>query len=398
VAPERVAHARIESIIVIRKRVFMSAPFFVPTIVLAAALSGLMAGCSEKPAPPPAVQAEPAQPPLKPGQVRVKAASLKYMDIQELSQAGAGRVVWAPARMVFRDEMVSEVASPVAGRLVDVSAKVGDTVKVGTPLASISSPEASRIRGDYQTAVVELRVAEAEARRQQMMTDKGIGIASELFVAQARLQEARHAVDTASRASAYLGNGGSDVIQLRSPRAGVVITRTAVPGASVTSDTGSLFTVGDPTALWITADVFENDLRGVREGATVRVEMPSLDQPVTGKVQRVGSSLNAQTRRATVFVSLDQPNPNLRAGMLARVGITTTAPAGMSVPINAVLIKDGQRSIVFVQVAETTFEARTVTLGQPSNGFIPVLSGLNPGEKVVVKGGLLLDGSANQLL
>jgi cobalt-zinc-cadmium efflux system membrane fusion protein len=387
VAPERVAHARIESIIVIRKRVFMSAPFFVPTIVLAAALSGLMAGCSEKPAPPPAVQAEPAQPPLKPGQVRVKAASLKYMDIQELSQAGAGRVVWAPARMVFRDEMVSEVASPVAGRLVDVSAKVGDTVKVGTPLASISSPEASR-----------MRVAEAEARRQQMMTDKGIGIASELFVAQARLQEARHAVDTASRASAYLGNGGSDVIQLRSPRAGVVITRTAVPGASVTSDTGSLFTVGDPTALWITADVFENDLRGVREGATVRVEMPSLDQPVTGKVQRVGSSLNAQTRRATVFVSLDQPNPNLRAGMLARVGITTTAPAGMSVPINAVLIKDGQRSIVFVQVAETTFEARTVTLGQPSNGFIPVLSGLNPGEKVVVKGGLLLDGSANQLL
>jgi len=68
------------------------------------------------------------------------------------------------------------------------------------------------------------------------------------------------------------------------------------------------------------------------------------------------------------------------------------------VPINAVLIKDGQRSIVFVQVAETTFEARTVMLGQPSNGFIPVLGGLNPGEKVVVKGGLLLDGSANQLL
>lgn len=376
----------------------MSAPFSVSTIVLVAAMAGALGACSDKPAPTPAAQTEPAQAPLVAGQVRVKAASLKYIEIQEMSQAGAARTVWAPARMVFRDEMVSEVASPVGGRLVEVQAKIGDAVKVGSPLASISSPDASRIRSDYSSALVELRVAEAEAKRQRMMVEKGIGIESELIVAEAKLQEAKHSVDASSRAAAYLGNGSSDVITLRSPRAGVVINRTAIPGASVGSDSGSLFTVGDPTALWITADVFESDLRGVQEGASVQVEMPALDQPARGKVQRISSSLNAQTRRATVFVSLDQPNPSLRAGMLARVGIATTAPDGLSVPINAVLIKDGQRSIVFVQVGETTFEARNVNLGQPSNGFIPVLSGLNPGEKVVVKGSLLLDGSANQLL
>lgn len=376
----------------------MSVHFSVVTIVLATAMSATLVGCSDKPAPAPAAQVEPAQPPLGPGQVRVKAASLKYIDIQEMTSAGAARTVWAPARVVFRDEMVSEVVAPVSGRLVEVSAKIGDTVKAGQTLASVSSPEASRIRSDLSNATVELRVAEAEAKRQRMMVEKGIGIEAELLVAEAKLQEARHSVDTASRAAAYLGQGGSDVITLRAPRSGVVISRTAIPGASVGTDSGALFTVGDPTALWVTADVFENDLRGVREGAAVQVEMPALDRPVPGKVQRISSALNAQTRRATVYVSLDQSYSNLRSGMLARVGIATTAPDGLSVPVNAVLIKDGQRSIVFVQVGETTFEARAVTLGQPSGGFIPVLGGITAGDKVVVRGGLLIDGSANQLL
>lgn len=84
--------------------------------------------------------------------------------------------------------------------------------------------------------------------------------------------------------------------------------------------------------------------------------------------------------------------------MLARAGIQSRATEGLSVPVTAVLIKDGQRSIVFVQVSDNVFEARTVALGQPSNGYIPVLSGIRPGDKVVTKGSLLLDGAANQLL
>jgi len=156
--------------------------------------------------------------------------------------------------------------------------------------------------------------------------------------------------------------------------------------------------VGDPNALWINADVFESDLSTIVQGASVQIVVPSLDRPLSGKVLRVGSSLNAQTRRGQVFITLDGSNPNLRAGMLARAGIQTRTAEGLSVPVTAVLIKDGERSIVFVQVADTVFEARTVVLGQPSNGYIPVLSGVQPGDKVVTKGGLLLDGAANQLL
>lgn len=70
----------------------------------------------------------------------------------------------------------------------------------------------------------------------------------------------------------------------------------------------------------------------------------------------------------------------------------------MLIPVTAVLIKDESRSIVFVQTGEQQFEARTVVLGRPSRGMVPVVSGLKSGEKIVVRGGLLLDGAASQLL
>ena len=70
----------------------------------------------------------------------------------------------------------------------------------------------------------------------------------------------------------------------------------------------------------------------------------------------------------------------------------------MLIPVTAVLIKDGDRSLVFVQVDEGVFEARTVVLGQPLRGMVPVQSGLKAGDRIVVRGGLLLDGAASQML
>ncbi len=359
---------------------------------------GMLAGCSPEAAITSASETPLVLAPLAEGQVRVKAASLKFMDIQVMDSAADPHVVWAPARIAFREDHVSEVTAPVSGRVIDVQGKVGDIVKIGTPLATIASPDASRIRGELSNAQIELQVAQAEAKRQQLMMEKGIGIEAESLVAQARLQEARHRQEVAMRAASYLGKGGGDALVLTSPRAGVVLNRGVVPGASVGAETGPLFTVGDPKALWVMADVFESDLGAMKEGAEVQIEIPSLDQPLIGKVTRMSSALNAQTRRGQVYISLLTSNADLRAGMLARAGIQTRRPEGLSVPVNAVLVQDGQRSIVFVQHEDTVFEARTVTLGQPSNGFIPVLAGLKSGDRVVVKGALLLDGAANQLL
>ena len=60
----------------------------------------------------------------------------------------------------------------------------------------------------------------------------------------------------------------------------------------------------------------------------------------------------------------------------------------LTVPVSAVLIKDGKRRIVYVQRADGRFEPREVRAGQPSGGRVPILEGLKPGERIVVKGAL----------
>ena len=83
--------------------------------------------------------------------------------------------------------------------------------------------------------------------------------------------------------------------------------------------------------------------------------------------------------------------------MYAELRFTNRSEA-LTVPVSAVLIKDGKRRIVYVQRADARFEAREVRTGAVSGGRVPILEGLQPGERIVVKGALLLDSAAEQLL
>ena len=87
-----------------------------------------------------------------------------------------------------------------------------------------------------------------------------------------------------------------------------------------------------------------------------------------------------------------------RAGMLAQVNLRVAATEGLSVPAAAVLIKDGKRRVVYVERADGSYEARDVQTGRNRDGRVIILQGLKAGERVVVRGALLLDTQAEQLL
>ena len=88
----------------------------------------------------------------------------------------------------------------------------------------------------------------------------------------------------------------------------------------------------------------------------------------------------------------------LQAGMLAQVALTAGSDAAIVVPVSAVLIKDGKRRVVYIEQPEGNFAARDVVLGRNHEGRVAILKGLNPGDRVVVRGALLLDTQAELLL
>ncbi len=365
---------------------------------LAASL-GALSACNDSTAAQQA-EAPPRQASLQPagqGLVRLEPAAVKMLTIDTVAPANGTQLAWAPAQVAFVEDRTAAVAVPVAARVVSVQAHVGDVVKAGDVLATLVSPDALRTRHELAAARGARDVAAVEAQRQQTMMDKGVGTDVEWRAAQARLRESGQELSRASGTVALLGSGDGDRIVLRASRAGVIAERRAQVGAAL--DAGAVvFTIGDPGAMNIIAQVFESDLQGIRSGSPVQIEVQQLPQPLSGKVRYMGATLDKDSRRASVVIDLDQQSPALRAGMQVRVGVQTTATRDLMIPVTAVLIKDESRSVVFVQRSDTEFEARSVQLGRPAHGMVPVIGGLQPGDRIVVRGGLLLDGAANQLL
>ena len=126
--------------------------------------------------------------------------------------------------------------------------------------------------------------------------------------------------------------------------------------------------------------------------------VPGLSARVAAKVEAISPRVEAESRRMHVYLTLANRIEGLQAGMLAQVALRTGTNSAISLPVAAVLIKDGKRRVVYVEKQDGTFEARDVETGRNRDGQVTILKGLASGEKVVVKGALLLDTQADLLL
>lgn len=368
-------------------------------LLRALTLALLAAGCqaSTSTATDP-VAAQPAAP--ESGRVRVAEASRKYVEAVPIATLAdkAAPVVRAPGRAAFRDGAVARVAAPAEGRIAEIHVKVGDRVKAGDPLVTLKSPTAAAARAELEAAALARKATRAALERQTAMAAKGVGVEAERFQAEVELAKAEAELARAQRTAGYLGKGGGSAIVITAPIDGTVLHRDATPGATVEPGGGPLIEIGDPGALWVVLDVFERDIALVQPGAKVRVELSTLPAPLSGKVASVGAALAAGSRAAPVYVTLDEPPAGVRAGMFARGTIEAGPGDGVSVPVASVLVKDGRTHVVYVERGDDTFERREVTIGPVVDGHVRVLGGLAADDRVVVKGALLVDGAADQLL
>src|SRR5216684_4452527 len=188
---------------------------------------------------------------------------------------------------------------------------------------------------------------------------------------------------------ARTGKPMRDVV-LRSPVAGVVMTKNAVAGARVMpSDT--LYEIADLSQVWLLADVYEAELLSVRVGAPAQVVIGG--QTLAGRVTFIGPVVVAQTRTANVRIELDNAAGLLKPDMYAEVILQQPQGASVAVPDSAVM-NTGTRSIVFVARGGGTFEPRQVMIGARANGFYAIRSGVQPGERVVVDANFLVDSES----
>jgi len=297
----------------------------------------------------------------------------------------------------------------VGGRVVSVSAQLGDRVRKGQSIAQVYSPEIAEARTKYVGAKAMLDAHDRELQRTEKLVDIGAASRQEL-----ERVHAEHAAQTAEVESARSrlqllsadvdGDSASTsqesaTANVPAPIDGVVTERLANVGLNVDPST-KLLTVVDLSNVWIVADVYERDLQRVREGTRATVTTTAYpDRPLEGRVSFIDPQLNTGTRTAKIRVEVPNPRGDLRLGMYTDVAIAAPGAASvLSVPKDAVQ-SVGERQFVYLASPSdpTKFIEREVRLGRALGDQVEVLAGVSEGDSVVSKGSFFVRAEAERL-
>lgn len=335
----------------------------------------------------------------KPGDpAEVTAKQKQFLTIEPAAASADAEVINAPGRVAFRSQAQYAVGAIAAGRISAVLVRNGESVKAGAALVVIDSGDASAARSTLDQSATRLANAEAVHRRTVTMMEKGVGIEVERLEAETKLKEARAEHARARESVELLGDGKGLRVTVRAPAAGIVTNIRAAVGATVAPGGDPLLELGDPSRLQIVAHVTESDLARISVGEAAEVGLPSIGARLSARIETLNPRVDPESRRAQVYLGLAAPAANLREGMLAQVSMLAAAESGVRLPVAAVLIKDGKQRVVYVELPDGKFEPREVQTGRVRDGRVAILKGIAPGERVVVRGALLLDTQAEQQL
>lgn len=324
------------------------------------------------------------------------APQLSFLKIKPVEMFPEPLVEPLNGRIAYNDNHTARVFSPIAGRVVKISAEVGMKIKKGDHLLVLDSPDFAMAIADNAKASADLlRKQEVYERAKQLYQIKGIA-RKEVEAAVADWQQAQA---ESLRAKARMKNLNADVptlagqFILHAPIAGVISERQVNAGSEVRSDAvNPLFVITDPIHLWVQIDLPERLLAKINLGDLVSVEVDAYPGEVfQGAVSVIGGTLDPLTRRIQVRCELDNPNLKLKPEMFARVTPIANGKSKLPRVPNASIVTQGLFSYIFVELSPGVLQRRRVTLSLQGSEYAYVKEGLQAGERVVTSGALLLN-------
>ena len=345
----------------------------------AAALAFSISGCRGGSGSPAAAvpEATPYVPRLIKQQGSPELLELKPSDVPgllmvEVKNVELPGVLETSGQVTYDDRRVSTIVSRVQGRIEETRVSLWDSVSRGEKIVALYSP-------DFMTAEAEFLQAHDTSK---LIAAPGVGGSSD-FAGSLML--------AAKRKLQLLGMSDSDIqairapdptVWMRSPLSGVVVENKVQRGAAVNPG-DVLFTVGTLEDVWITGDIYEDDLARVRVGQELEAVTTAFpDQTFKGMIARVSPNIDPGTHTALIRCEVKNPDGRLKPQMLAKVTIVTRPGSALVIPQDA-LVFDIDNYYAFVEVSPGLFEHRKVAIASWSRaGYVRIVSGLKPGDRV----------------
>lgn len=272
------------------------------------------------------------------------------------------------------------MSTRMAAQVRRVLAQEGQRVTAGALLIALSDED---LQGQLKAAQTGLATAEAYHRRIQALQAQKASTAVELEQVEAQVAQAQAGVTALKANIAYT--------QIRAPFSGVVQSRKVNEGDFVGPGMPLLELVGEGEQELV-ATLSDQESKGLKTGAKVKFE----SEGITGEAQITGMAPGGDpySHKGTLRAKVLKPK-GLRQGSFARILVPGLAVEGLSVPRSA-LVQRGELTGVFI-AKDGHAELRWVSLGDGAGSFLPVRSGLKPGEQVIDHPGALQDGQPIEL-
>jgi len=292
------------------------------------------------------------------------------------------------------------VISIASGRVVEIRARLGDTVKKGQLLLRVQSADIAAAYSDYRKAVADELLANTQFERAKGLYDHGAISLNDFQVAQGTENKAKVDVETTAEHLRVLGaplDHPSGIVDIVAPIAGVITDQQVTNAAGIQGlSSTNPFTISDLTYVWILCDVYENDLSNVRldDSADVRLNAYP-NQVVTGRISNIGAVLDPNIRTAKVRIQVHNPG-SMRPGMFATATFRgQKKESHASIPASAILhLHD--RDWAYLPAGSNKFKRVAIVSGEMlPNNMQEVISGLKPGDQVV-SNALVLQNTVEQ--
>jgi membrane fusion protein, heavy metal efflux system len=292
-------------------------------------------------------------------------------------------------------DRIAKIAPRVEGRIISVSANLGDAVRAGQALAVMDSLAIGEAQSTLLRAQSSERVAQADFKRAESLSAEEIIPQKELLRARGELERASAESRAARDKLRLLGGSASASGQAQStftlvaPFAGTVIQKKATIG-ELGSPADAVFTVADLSTVWIEANLTDQLLSKVKKGAAATVTVGAYpDERFSGRVAYIANVLDKDSRTVAARIEVGNKDGRLKPEMFANATIATGSNKEViSVPDEAISLLQGQPTIFVTE--NGGFKPRAVELSDKVGGRTLIKSGVKAGDQIVAAGAYAL--------
>lgn len=313
----------------------------------------------------------------------------------------------APSELVTTGVVLPDISRSVpvitlaSGRVVDIRARLGDTVQKDQVLLRVRSDDVAGGFDAYRKAVADELLARKQLERTKDLYEHGAMAQQDLEVAQDAEDDAKTTLETATEHLRLLGNDPdkpNGIVDIVAPISGVITDQEVTNAASVQAySSPNPFTISDLTTVWVVCDVYESDMANVRLGEIADIKLNAYPERILkGEISNIGAILDPNIRTAKVRIEVSNPSEIMRPGMFATATFYSLDKKTYTTVPSSAILHLHDRDWVFIPT-QGKFRRIEVTSGaQLPNQLQEILTGLQPGQQVVSNAGTIQNAIDNE--